>query len=93
MQSETYNPINTNENNYLKDYYENGKLKFQTIISNSTFNGEGLYYDSSGTLKYKGNYKDGQKDGIWFKFNSIGQVIDQDTFDFKTHRQFKETWK
>ncbi len=94
VQSETYNPINPNENNFRKDYHENGKLKFQTIISNSTFNGEGIYYDYNGNIEYKGNYKDGQKEGIWFKFdNSTGQVIDQDTFNFKTPRPFKETWK
>lgn len=94
VQSETYNPINSNENNYRKDYHENGKLKFQTVISNSTFHGEGVYYNSEGNIEYKGNYKEGQKDGIWYKFDaSTGQVIDQDTFYFNKPRQFKETWK
>ena len=94
VQSETYNPINSNENNYRKDYHENGKLKFKTVISNSTFNGEGVYYDIDGKIEYKGNYKDGQKDGIWYKFDtSTGQIIDQDTFYFNKPRQFKGNWK
>lgn len=94
IQSETYNPINSNKINYRKDYYENGKLKFHTSISNSTFGGEGIYYDSNGNIEYKGNYKDGQKDGIWNKFEpSTGQIIDKDTFYFNKPRQFKETWK
>ncbi len=94
VQSETYNPINSNGNNYRKDYYENGKLKLKIVVSNSTFNGEGIYYDKNENIEFKGNYKDGQKDGIWYKFDtSTGQVVDKDTFYFNKPRQFKDTWK
>jgi len=94
IQTETYNPIKSNDNNYRKDYYENGKLKLKIVVSNSTFNGEGIYYDNNENIEYKGNYKDGQKDGIWCKFEtSTGQIIDQDTFYFNKPRQFKDTWK
>jgi len=94
IQSGTYYPINSNEYNYRKDYYENGKLKLKIAVSNSTFNGEGIYYDINENIEYKGNYKDGQKHGIWYKFDtSTGQVIDQDTFYFNKPRQFKDTWK
>jgi len=94
IKSETHNPIKSNEINYRKDYYENGKLKLKIAVSNSTFNGEGIYYDNNENIQYKGNYKVGQKDGIWFKFDtSTGQIVDQDTFYFNKPREFKETWK
>jgi antitoxin component YwqK of YwqJK toxin-antitoxin module len=94
VQSEQYNPGKSTGINYRKDYYENGKLKLEIIVSNSTFNGEGIYYDNKGNVEYKGNYQDGQKDGIWYKFNtSTGHIIDQDTFHFNRPRSFKETWK
>jgi antitoxin component YwqK of YwqJK toxin-antitoxin module len=94
VKSETNNLINSSNINYRKDYYENGKLKLKIEISNSTFNGEGIYYDKNENIQYKGNYKDGQKNGIWYKLEpSTGQIIDQDTFYFNKPRQFKETWK
>ncbi len=94
IKSETHNPINSSGINYRKDYYENGKLKLKIVVSNSTFNGEGIYYDNNENIQYKGNYKDGQKDGIWFKFDtSTGQIVDQDTFYYNKPRVCKQTWK
>ena len=45
LYSEIYNSINPNINNYQKDYYENGNLKFQSVSSNLTFKGHWVIFD------------------------------------------------
>ena len=38
----------------VKSYYSNGKLKSELNLIDDSLNGEIIYYDKSGFLKYKG---------------------------------------
>jgi antitoxin component YwqK of YwqJK toxin-antitoxin module len=49
-------------------YYKNGKL-----------NGNYFEFYPSGKLKYKGNYKDNLKIGIWTYFNEQNKILTKDT--------------
>ena len=40
----------------MKEYYYNGKLKFEGEYLNNKRNGEGKEYNWEGTLIYEGNY-------------------------------------
>jgi antitoxin component YwqK of YwqJK toxin-antitoxin module len=94
IESETYNPVDSNTENYRIDYHPNGIKRFETKINNSTFEGKGYYYFEDGKIQYEGEYKEGQKNGIWLKRDSItGNIIDKDTFDFRSPERFKDTWK
>ena len=94
LKSETYNPIKSNQDNYRIDYYSNGQKQFETRIANSTFEGIGYYYFENGDIKYQGMYKNGHKNGVWLKLDSLtGKVIDRDTFDFNKPSRFKDSWK
>ena len=44
-----------------KEYYYNGKLKFEGKYLNGKRNGEGIEYDDNGELKFKGEYLNGEK--------------------------------
>jgi len=85
--SERYNPIDTLQDNYNITYFPNGQKEFETHINNKTFEGSGIYYYSSGQVKYQGQYKNGRKNGVWLHLDSLtANIIDRDTFDFKTDR-------
>ncbi len=82
--SERYNPIDTLEDNYYITYYPNGKKEFETRIDNRNLEGNGIYYYTTGRIKYQGQYKDGRKNGIWLYLDSLtGNILDRDTFNFK----------
>lgn len=74
-------------------YFPDGTKEFEITIDQGTFEGPAVYYYHNGKPKYKGKYKQGQKDGVWYKLDSNTSLpIDSDKFDFNKPRQFKETW-
>ena len=47
----------------VKEYYENGILKFEGEYSNGLKNGKGKEYTNKGKLKFEGEYLNGQRNG------------------------------
>ncbi|MBK0404313.1 hypothetical protein I5M27_15050 [Adhaeribacter sp. BT258] len=91
--SERHNPISSLQPNHNITYYPNGKKEFESIIDNKTFEGKGIYYYPNGVVKFQGQYKKGNKSGVWFYFDSVnGNILDTDTFSLKTDRDFKTSW-
>ncbi len=89
-----FNPTDSLELNHNIIYYDNGKKEFETIVSNKLgHDGVGYYYYTNGHIKLKGHYKEGNENGVWYKFDSLTNVIiDTDTFKYKTNKPFKPDW-
>ena len=52
-----------------KEYYTNGKLKFDGIYLNGLKNGEGKEYNNNEKLIFEGVYKDGMEKNIMIMVN------------------------
>ena len=48
--------LKNNINGKGKEYYDNGKLKFEGEYLNGEKNGKGKEYDDNGNLKFEGEY-------------------------------------
>jgi antitoxin component YwqK of YwqJK toxin-antitoxin module len=91
--SERYNPLDSLKDNYNISYFENGEKDFETRISNRDHEGTGVYYYTNGNEKYRGQFKDGRKNGLWIYVDSLSRdTIDIDTFNYKEDRPFKTQW-
>ena len=44
---------------------------YYEVNSQTPFSGRVVSYYGNGQLKYKGNYKDGEKDGLWKHYESV----------------------
>jgi len=66
--------------NVLREYYDNGQLKFIAEVKDNIFNGKYLEYWENGTVKVKGKYRDGQKTGRWRFFNAEGILERRERF-------------
>ena len=49
------------KNGYGKEYYDNGRIKFEGEYLNGKRNGDGKEYDKFGNLIYEGKYLDGKR--------------------------------
>ena len=56
-----------------KEYYENGKLKYEGNYRNDEYDGEGIFYYENGEF-FEGNFIIGKKNGIGFLYKN-GQAI------------------
>ena len=61
----------------IQDYYLDEKL--QMVGHYKTYSlrekiGEFIFYYSDGTIKNRGNYEDGKKDGIWYEYYEDGKL-------------------
>ncbi len=54
-------------------YFQTGKLEKRWSISNGLLTGEYIEYLPSEKLSIKGEYKIGQKTGVWEYYNSVGE--------------------
>ena len=50
-------------NGKVKEYDNEGKLKYEGEYLNGERNGKGKEYDDKGNLVYEGNYLDGERNG------------------------------
>ena len=66
--------------NVMREYYDNGQLKFIAEVKDNIFHGKYLEYWENGTVKVKGKYRDGQKTGRWRFFNAEGILERRERF-------------
>ena len=52
-----------NGNGTVKEYWDNGKLKFEGEYLNGKRNGKGKEYYENGKLKFEGEYLNGERNG------------------------------
>ena len=52
-----------NGNGYVKEYYNEGELKFEGEYLNGEKNGKGKVYDYDGSLEFEGEYLNGKRNG------------------------------
>ncbi len=58
------NPSDLSANEY-KEYYSDGKLKFEVQLDDGLLDGRYKMYYPNGNIKIKGSYKNGKKSGTW----------------------------
>jgi hypothetical protein len=66
--------------NVMREYYDNGQLKFIAEVKENIFHGKYLEYWENGTVMVKGKYRDGQKTGRWRYFNAEGVLERRERF-------------
>ena len=59
--------IGCTQQEMTKEYWDNGNLKSEGFLNDTTKTGSWKYYDDGidGRLISEGNYKEGEKDGLW----------------------------
>ena len=70
-----------NGNGYIKEFYENGCLKYEGDIKEGKKNGKGKIYDECGHLIYEGNFENNIKKGIGKIYNYSGDLIFEGEID------------
>jgi len=64
-----------NGNGKGKEYYNDGKLKFEGEYLNGNRNGKGKEYDYHGKLEFEGEYLNEKRNGKGKEFDEDGNVI------------------
>ena len=54
--------------------YSDGIKVSQLTVNNGLLNGQAFYFFADGTVKLKGNFKFGKKEGQWIEYNNMGQI-------------------
>ena len=60
----------------IKEYYDNGKLKFEGEYLNGEKNGKGKKYYENGKLKFKGEYLNNKKWNVKFYHNKVKKIFE-----------------
>jgi antitoxin component YwqK of YwqJK toxin-antitoxin module len=58
----------------MKQYWEDGHLKFECNLVNNTIEGSTKTNYVDGTIHYEGSYIHGLKDGKWTTYDEYGKV-------------------
>jgi antitoxin component YwqK of YwqJK toxin-antitoxin module len=78
----------------LVSYYPDGSISSTVKIMDGKLEGPATFYYKNGKAKLVGQYKSGQKDGVWQKLDSItSNIVDSDSFDYTNSRGFKDNWE
>lgn len=57
-----------------KENFENGRLKGEGVYQNDKLHGPYKLYEATGKPFVQGSYAEGEKDGLWIKFNSSSEI-------------------
>jgi len=70
------------QNGYAKEWWDNGDMRFEGNIKNGKRTGEWKIYNISKeySLTVKGQYIDGEKDGIWVTHNEKNILVDETSY-------------
>jgi len=75
--------IGLGQTEYVKEYYENGKLLCEGTHMNGQKTGLHKTYYNNGLIKNKGEYLNGTKVGIWRDYNNNGDLKNEVKHLFK----------
>ena len=64
-----------NGNGIVKEYYSNGKIRFEGEYLNVEKNGKVNEYAYSGKLEFEGEYLNGEKNGKAIEYDAFGEKI------------------
>ena len=64
-----------NGKGHIKEYHENGKIKFEGDYLNGLKQGKGKLYDAEGYLRYEGKYDKGQKIPLLYLIKKNAQYV------------------
>ena len=81
-----YHHLTGNESGLWKRYSQSGQLsKLVNYHLDGKVGKVGKYeeYYENGQLREKGNYKDGNKDGLWIRFYKNGNIKERKVYDYK----------
>ena len=59
-----------------------GNTKLLKNYFNNILHGEYTYYWDNGKTRFKGEYKYGQRDGLWLTYNKLGELIAEEYFSY-----------
>ena len=81
-------------NGFIKEYYDNGKIKFEGEYLNGEINGKGkeYYLDDymDNVLKFEGEYLSGKKHGRGKKYDNNKQLIYEGEYIYDHKKKGKE---
>lgn len=60
--------VSCNSSKKEKEYYANGKLKYEVTINDDGYNGDYKEYYEDGTLRFEGVFKDNLKQGLFIHY-------------------------
>ncbi|TVX97379.1 stalk domain-containing protein [Cohnella terricola] len=63
------------KNGYDKEYYSNGKLRYEGYWYRNKYDGTGKFYDNNGNLIYSGNFRNGMPDGTGTTYHANGNIL------------------
>jgi len=72
--------LNNSELEKYITYYKNNKMKQVIHRINGLLEGEYIYFYPNGNIMRKGNYKKGNKIGLWKVYDENGQIISEEYF-------------
>ena len=62
--------IGCTQQEMTKEYWDNGNLKSEGFLNDTTKTGVWKLYNPQNELKQKGKYLNGEKEGLWFFYTS-----------------------
>jgi antitoxin component YwqK of YwqJK toxin-antitoxin module len=65
----------------LTYFFKNGKVKAKGKSDKSVMQGEWKFYRETGQLWQIGNFKDNQKHGKWRRYDRVGNIEYEETFN------------
>ena len=65
----------------VKEYWPDGKIRWERSYSNDVLDGISREYDESGTLRTEENYKGGKKHGVCKVYSDEGMLLKESTFN------------
>jgi antitoxin component YwqK of YwqJK toxin-antitoxin module len=69
-----YNDNGTAYSGEFSTYHANGAADAVYVVEEGFFHGQAIWYDESGEKIETGNYFKGEKDGVWYRWNTEGQL-------------------
>lgn len=67
--------ISSQRGNILTYYFKTGIVKAQgPVVGDEQMEGKWVFYRENGMLWQVGNFKNGQKQGTWIRYDKLGQI-------------------
>ena len=67
--------LRTTNSGYGKEFYENGKVRYEGEWTNGEWNGNGKQFDEDGKLRYEGGFQNNEWHGKGKNFDEDGKLV------------------